>query len=224
VRIRRIEANYPICVPRYDPREIRLRRRFEVLFERLGERAVALGIDGAAGWLARPLELAPDLRPRDSIVVLSGGIRSTGRLNATTEARVRWAVELYHRGVGRRLVMSGGPRRPGRPPSAPAMARLAEECGVPGRDVLVEAESSRTAENAREVAALLRAEASREVLLVTSRLHMRRARLCFEREGIQVGPAPVLLVEGETPERASILSQVLHEYGGLLYYRLRGWT
>lgn len=208
---------------RYDPREIRLRRRFEVWFERLGERAVELGVDDAAGWLARPLEIAPDLRPRDLIVVLSGGIRSTGRLNATTVARVLWAVELYRRGLGRRLVMSGGPRRPGRPASAPAMRRLAEEAGVPSQDIVVEAASSRTAENAREVAALLGAGTPGELLLVTSRLHMRRARLCFASQGLAVAAAPVPLIEGETPERASILSQVLHEYGGLLYYRLRGW-
>lgn len=210
-------------VQRYDPREIRLRRRFEMWFERLGERAVALGVDGAVRWAAWPLDVAADLRPRDFIVVLSGGIRSSGQLNATTAGRVRWAVELYHRGLGRRLIMSGGPRRPGRPPSAPAMRRLAEECGVPSRDILVESASSRTAENAHEVAALLGAAGPREVLLVTSRLHMRRALLCFAQAGVSAGAAPVPAIEGEPPARASLLSQVLHEYGGLLYYRLRGW-
>jgi uncharacterized SAM-binding protein YcdF (DUF218 family) len=210
-------------VSRYDAREIRLRRRFEVLFESLGERAIELGLDSSIGWLGRPLEVAADLRPRPFIVVLSGGVRSTGRLNATTIARVEWAVELHRRALGDRLVMSGGPRRPGRPPSAPAMKRLACELGVPEDAILTEASSSRTAENAGDVAALLRAEGRPSALLVTSRLHMRRARLCFERSGVDVGPAPVPWIDGEPPERSSILSQLLHEYAGLLYYRLRGW-
>jgi uncharacterized SAM-binding protein YcdF (DUF218 family) len=210
-------------VDRYDPREIRLRRRFEVLFENLGERAIALGIDPAAGWLGRPLEVKADLGPRPFVAVLSGGVRSTGRLNATTLARVEWAVELHRRGLGRRLVMSGGPRRPGRPPSAPAMKDLAVQLGVPPGDVLVEEVSSRTAENAREVAAILRAEGASSALVVTSALHARRAKLCFEREGIAVGMAPVPRIQGEPPERSSLLSQLLHEYAGLFYYRWRGW-
>jgi len=44
-----------------------------------------------------------------------------------------------------------------------------------------------------------------------------------ERSGIDVSPAPVPRIEGEPPERSSILTQLLHEYTGLLYYRLRGW-
>lgn len=223
---------------RHDIREIRLRRRLEEIFEGLGERAIDLGVDSSAGWLARPLEIPPDLRPRPFIVVLSGGIRSTGRLNATTVARVKWAVELYRRSLGERLVMSGGPRRPGRPASAPAMKRLAADLGVPEEVVLTESASSRTAENARDVAAMLgsltheRASAGcgeasggdrPSALLVTSRLHMRRALLCFERSGIDVGPAPVPRIDDEPPERSSVLAQLLHEYAGLLYYRLRGW-
>jgi uncharacterized SAM-binding protein YcdF (DUF218 family) len=210
-------------VNRYDHREIRLRRRFEVIFESLGERAIELGLDSSLGWLARPLAVQAALAPRPFIVVLSGGIRSTGRLNATTIARVEWAAELYRRSFGEKLVMSGGPRRPGRPPSAPAMKRLATELGVPEEAILIEAASSRTYENAHDVAALLRGEARPSALLVTSRLHMRRALLCFERSGFEVSPAPVPWIDGEPPERSSVLAQLLHEYAGLLYYRLRGW-
>jgi uncharacterized SAM-binding protein YcdF (DUF218 family) len=103
------------------------------------------------------------------------------------------------------------------------MKDLAVQLGVPAGDVLVEAVSSRTAENAREVAAILRAEGASSALVVTSALHARRAKLCFEREGIEVGMAPVPRIHGEPPERSSLLSQLLHEYAGLFYYRWRGW-
>jgi len=208
---------------RYDPREIRARRRVERAVESLGQRAVDLGLDPLAERLAGPLRTPADLRPRPWIVVLSGGITSKGLLNATTRARVEWAARLHHDGLGRRLLVSGGPRRPGRPPSGPGMKHLAVACGVPAEDVAVEGHSSRTAENAEEVATLLRARAEPSILLVTSPLHMRRAKLCFEKHGIEVGPAPVPRIEGEPPERASVVSQALHEYIGLAYYRLRGW-
>jgi uncharacterized SAM-binding protein YcdF (DUF218 family) len=204
--------------------EVRLRRRVERSIEALGEAAVRLGIDALACHAARPLLLAPDLRPRRFVVALSGGIRSTGHLNATSVARVRHAAELMRSGRAARLVVSGGPRRRGRPSAAPAMGALAVQLGVAAQHVLVEGSSSRTSENARQVAALLAPYDAREVLLVTSALHMRRAKLCFERCGLRVGPAPVpLLIVGEPPVRASVLAQALHEYLGLAYYRALGW-
>lgn len=201
--------------------EVRLRRRVERAIEALGSTALRLGVDRLAGLVARPLAVAPDLRPRPVVVVLSGGIRSTGRLNATTAARVRHAVDLMRAGRAETLVVSGGPRRRGRPSAAPAMRALAISLGVAPDRVLVEQRSSRTSENAREVAALL--GDVREVLLVTSALHMRRAALCFARHGIRAGAAPVPPAPDEDPERASLVTQTLHEYLGLAYYRALGW-
>ncbi len=208
---------------RYDPREIRARRRVERAVESLGQRAIDLGLDPLAARLARPLRVEADLRPRPWIVVLSGGITSKGLLNATTKARVQWAARLHREGMGERLVVSGGPRRPGRPPSGPAMKSLAVEHGVPPDRIEIEGHSSRTAENAEEVASLVRSRGEASILLVTSPLHMRRAKLCFQKHGILVGAAPVPRIDGEPPERASVVSQALHEYLGLLYYGLRRW-
>jgi uncharacterized SAM-binding protein YcdF (DUF218 family) len=210
---------------RYQWREIRARRRVEQAVESLGERAIALGVDSIGGRLARPLLVEPDLRPRPWVVVLSGGITSKGLLSATSRERVVWAADLYRRGLGERLIVSGGPRRPGRPPSGPAMKRLAAELGVPEGLIETEGHSSRTAENAEEVAALLHARGSPSILLVTSPLHMRRATLCFAKHGVSVGAAPVpeASASGERPGRASLVSQALHEYIGLAYYRARGW-
>lgn len=199
-----------------------MRRRVERTIEALGKAALRCGLDRLAERIARRLTVEADLRPRRHAVVLSGGIRSTGRLNATSVARVRHAVALLHAGVAEVLVVSGGPRRRGRPSAAPAMRALALRLGVVPERVLVEERSSRTAENAREVAALLGDDA-REVLLVTSALHMRRASLAFARHGLAVGAAPVHLVPDEDPERASLVAQTLHEILGLAYYRALGW-
>jgi uncharacterized SAM-binding protein YcdF (DUF218 family) len=213
----------PVLAPSAHDLEVRLRRRVERTVEALGTAALRVGVDTIARHLARPLRLAPDLRPRRHLIVLSGGIRSTGLLNATTVARVRHAVSLLHAGCGELLVVSGGPRRRGRPSAAPAMGALAERLGVPRERILIEDRSSRTSENAREVAVLLGAT-TREVLLVTSALHMRRAVLCFRRHGIDAAPAPVPHVPDEDPERATLVGQTLHELIGLAYYRVAGWV
>jgi uncharacterized SAM-binding protein YcdF (DUF218 family) len=203
--------------------EIRWRRRVEQTIEGLGEGALRFGIDALARPAARLLTIEPDVRQHPAVVVLSGGIRSTGHLNRTTVARVHYAVALFQRGLGEVLVMSGGPRRYGRPSSAPAMRALAMRLGVPAERILIEGRSSRTAENAREVARLLAANGVSSVLLVTSALHMRRAKLCFERHDLAVSAAPVPRIVGEPPERASLVAQVLHEAIGLAYYRALRW-
>jgi uncharacterized SAM-binding protein YcdF (DUF218 family) len=203
--------------------EVRLRRRVERAVESFGVLASLLGADAIASRVARPLAVAADLRPRRYVVALSGGIRSTGRLNATSVARVRYAVALLHAGYGATLVVSGGPRRHGRPSAAPAMRALALRLGVAAEKIIVEERSSTTAGNAREVAALLQPHAGDGILLVTSALHMRRAKLCFARHGVPVGPAPVPYIADEDPVRASVVTQTLHEYLGLAYYRALGW-
>jgi uncharacterized SAM-binding protein YcdF (DUF218 family) len=208
---------------RYSQREIRLRRWVERWVEALGETALERGFDHLAGTLAHALRVEDDLRPRPAIVVLSGGIRSTGQLNATSIGRVHYGAKLHHANPRALLVVSGGPRRPGRPVSSTAMAALARSRGVPAGAILEEPLSSRTAENAEEVAALLAARGIRSATLVTSALHMRRARLCFQNCDIAIGAAAVPKIEGEPPARASLLSQALHEYLGLVYYRGRTW-
>ncbi len=208
----------------YDPHEIRLRRRVERLVEGIGRGALRTGLDPLGRWLGAPLAEPAELVPAPVIVVLGAGIRSTGRLSATSRERVRHGVALLRAGLAGTLVLSGGPRRPGRPPVAPALAALAVDLGAPPECLQVEDRSSRTAENAAFVAALLRGSGIEEILLVTTPLHMRRARRCFEHHGVRVHPAPV--VEAPTDEeagRASLLAQALHEWLGLAYYRLRGW-
>ncbi len=208
---------------RYSPQEIRIRRWFERKIEAIGEKALHYGLDPLGKLLAGPLRLQPDLRPQRAIVVLSGGIRSTGQLNATSQARLRHAANLHRDNRTALFIVCGGPRRPGRPESAAAMAVMAQELGVPGMQIIEEGLSSRTSENAEEAAILLEERGIRAATLVTSALHMRRARLCFAAQKIRIHPAPVDRIEGEPPARASLVSQTLHEWLGLAYYRARTW-
>ena len=102
------------------------------------------------------------------------------------------------------------------------MQALALALGVPPEAIIVENQSTSTAENAREVARLLRREAIPSILLVTSPLHMRRAKLCFERMGLEVSCAPTPSI-GTGRHESLVVKEVLHEYLGLGYYRVRGW-
>jgi uncharacterized SAM-binding protein YcdF (DUF218 family) len=70
------------------------------------------------------------------------------------------------------------------------------------------------------------------ILLVTSTVPMRRAAACFERQGFEVIPAPSLDGNEEPvgppawrPQSEELFrsSRYLHEYLGMLFYKLRGW-
>ena len=198
----------------------RLRSRVERALGVIGAAAARLRLSRLALWLAHPLLVAEDLRPRPVIVVLCGGCRYSGQLNEATTARVEHGVRLLQRGLAPSLILSGGRSTPHRPSCAPRMKALALALGAPGDKIIVEDRSSRTVENAREVTALLRARGMLAIVLVTSPLHMRRAKLCFERQGVEVSCAPTWPAAHE----ALFAKEVLHEYLGLAYYRANGWV
>jgi uncharacterized SAM-binding protein YcdF (DUF218 family) len=195
------------------------RYRVERALDGISAAAARLGLARLTPWLAGPLLIPEDLRPRPFIVVLCGGCRYSGQLSEMTRARVEHGVRLFRQGLAPRIILSGGRWAPHRPPCAPRMHAHALALGVGPEDILVEDRSTRTSENAREVARLLREHGASAILLVTSPVHMRRARLSFEKQGVHVSCAP-------TPYRAHdalFAKEVLHEYVGLVYYRLRGW-
>ena len=129
-------------------------------------------------------------------VVLGGGIsgpRPPQRPNADLGAsadRLWHAARLYHSGKATRLLLSGGTSRTGDSSEAKAMRSFLKDLNVPDSAIWLEEESTDTATNARLTAQLLRSQDLKSILLVTSALHMPRARDAFEREGIQVFPAP----------------------------------
>ena len=95
------------------------RYRVERALDLISGAAARLGVAGFAPWLARPLLVAPDLRPRPFIVVLCGGCRFSGELSESTCARVEHGVGLFRHGLAPRLILSGGRWAPHRPACAP---------------------------------------------------------------------------------------------------------
>ena len=176
-------------------------------------------------YMARPLLVRPDLDRADAVVVLGGGLNANATLTYPSLERTLYGVELYRRGLSPRILFSGGITGEAPKAEAEVMADFARFVGVPGDAILTERASHSTYENAVEVARLLRGRGIRRVLLVTSAPHMYRAQLAFRRQRVEVLPAPVRTREGlrYIPGGNWVLFyEVLHEYGGLVYYKARG--
>lgn len=138
----------------------------------------------------------------DAIVVLGGGTdgRPGGVQLGASGDRVVLAARLYHAGATPRLVTSGSPL-PGLSDhdAAAATRRIWRELGIPDESIVVVEGARTTSEEARLHAALIRERGWSRVGLVTSALHMRRARGLFESEGVDVTPLPAD-VRGKPPE------------------------
>jgi uncharacterized SAM-binding protein YcdF (DUF218 family) len=178
-------------------------------------------------WLMRPLVPLDQPARGDIIVMLTAWAMPSGDMNEPGLRRAIAAERLYREGAAPSILITGSP-----PTSEDegnvltASARFLEEIGIPAASIAIEDRSYSTRDSAVNVASLARARGWKRVVLVTDGSHMLRARLAFEHEGLEVAAAPTMMwrVYGARPTvRFEKFGAVVHEYGGLLYYRARGW-
>ena len=111
------------------------------------------------------------------------------------------------------------------------MRHLLESEGVPRPMIWIESRSMNTHENAAYSAEILREHGAVRVVLVVEASSMPRASRSFRKAGIMVIPSPVRFTQLSwewsdwLPGWPAIKSngETLHEFGGLLWYKLRGW-
>lgn len=179
---------------------------------------------------------APDClaSPPTVAVVLGGAVDETtvelGGVTPglTSRRRMERAVRWWQEAPGRKLVISGGPARPGGVPVSDLMMDAGLRAGVAPAAMRVEDASTSTWENARHVAGL--GGVPKRVVLVTSSMQMPRARFAMRMAGFEVCPVPadrmqlrVYLPYALIPRSSALrkTEAALHEIIGLGWYRLR---
>lgn len=172
--------------------------------------------------------------PPSTAVVLGGGVDGRARthadfsvLNLASRRRMDRAVAWWHDREDRVLVLQGGAPHAGVPAVAELMAAYAEALGVHAADLRVETRSGDTVGNARQAASLSPRLPGR-IVLVTSMVHMPRARRAFADAGFEVCPLgtdprrlPSRLPWALIPRTSGLANAelALHEWMGLAYYR-----
>ncbi|QND86160.1 DUF218 domain-containing protein [Chromobacterium vaccinii] len=196
-----------------------------------------LSIPQTAVWLAQGVERYPPIRPADlsavdAIVVLGGGKRAAPEFGGNapsgdTLARLRYAAYLA-RHSGKPVLATGGAPLGGEPEGDVMARALRDDYGIRAR--WVEDKSDTTLDNARLSAAMLKADGATRVALVSQGWHLARAVPFFQRQGLQVLPAPTGFIRYEGPAYRRYIPSgkameechaLLREYIGLLYYRMR---
>lgn len=145
--------------------------------------SVYLSPNDLAGCSTMPSESRP-CQKADAIVAVSGG---------DTAARTNEAIELYENGWAPKLIFSGAAQDKSGPSNAAAMRHLAQEAGVPFKDIIIEEYGATTKENAENTQTIFEKNEISSVILVTSAYHQRRAWLEFDARsgGVTVRNHPV---------------------------------
>jgi uncharacterized SAM-binding protein YcdF (DUF218 family) len=183
--------------------------------------------------------------PAATAVVLLGGAGvgpSAPRIHPETNRfgdRVLEAARLFRQGKAEYLICTGGvlPFVHDSPLSEASNVRriLVDIMGLDSSRILLADRSRNTREDALDVARVI-AGLGRpyDIVLVTSAFHMARSVRIFTKQGFTVYPAPgdfeedtrfqwkviAFLPDADALERNSL---ALHEFYGLMAYRLLGW-
>ncbi len=164
-------------------------------------------------WLYAKMDVQDSLRRADYIVCLGGD-----------PTRVFEAVRLLDEGYGEKIIVSNNPV------ASRMMRDLAVRWGAPPDKVLVDPGSWRTADHPGSIQRSCGVDPRHDTcIIVTSYVHMVRARACFTQAGYQHVIMRELRWEREFRDPRTwrsnfwIMPELLYEGAGLVTYALCGY-
>jgi uncharacterized SAM-binding protein YcdF (DUF218 family) len=194
----------------------RVRRR------RWGLLALLLCLMAALGWSAwvagqiRYYEQRDDARAADAIAVF-GAAEYEGRPSPVLRARLDHAFALYQRGLAPLIITLGGPGDAQHSEGGVGRDYL-QTLGVPPARIIAETHSLNTAQSARRLAGIARANRLSSIILVSDGSHLFRMREMCRAEGLTVylSPRP----QARPLPLAESLRRGLHEVASYTAWRL----
>lgn len=207
---------------------------------------VALSLLRSLEWQNTPTQLPQ----AEAIAILGGATKShffprPGVDLGEEGDRLLYGAELYKQGLAPVIIVSGGriAWRGSGSPESKDMAEILTQVGVPPDVIIQEPNSYNTHENAVNVKQILNSRGIKNILLVTSAMHMPRSLAIFKREKIAAFAAPTDFLASTNefqeiqssfeaqlltvlPDSGSLqnFTRALKEYVGFIIYRLKGWA
>jgi uncharacterized SAM-binding protein YcdF (DUF218 family) len=125
-----------------------------------------------------------DVAQADCLVVLGAAVWPGGQPSPVLRDRLARAAELYHKGVADKIICSGGV---GKYPPAEAEVgkQFLMKAGVAEKDIIIEAASSSTSEQADRIKEICDQRGFKTIALVTSFFHEKRAIQLFRGAGFE---------------------------------------
>ncbi|TGN07004.1 YdcF family protein [Leptospira ilyithenensis] len=180
--------------------------------------------------------------PKSDVVIVLGGMIQTissikERPELTDSAdRLLDAVRIYKAGKAKKILFTGGSGLlfADKYREADLANKILLDLGVPKEDILLERESKNTYENATESAKILNSRGFKDIILVTSAFHFRRASGCFNKQRIVFYSYPTDYRSFSTDSNAfdlwvpspgylELSTLAIKEWVGVLVYELKGY-
>jgi uncharacterized SAM-binding protein YcdF (DUF218 family) len=179
----------------------------------------------------------------DAGIVLGGGMVTIDRADdrlifQQNTDRFLQAIRLYKKGKIKKIMLSSGSGSLVQKDilEAALLRRYLTETGIPVKDILIDSLSQNTHENAVNSAAILHDSLpGGKFLLVTSALHMKRAKACFKKQGVETDIFPTNKCTGKqrrwdlnfllVPDAENLIKweKLFHEWLGYLVYFFAGY-
>jgi vancomycin permeability regulator SanA len=128
-------------------------------------------------------------RQADVAVVLGARVYADGGLSDALADRMQTACQLYHDGLVKKLLVSGGPGD-GAIHETEAMKRMAIQSGVKAQDILVDTGGLNTRATVKDSQAILSQVHASRVLVVSHFYHLPRIKMAYQRAGREVYTVP----------------------------------
>lgn len=179
------------------------------------------------GYLAQPLVVEHSGEKAEAILVLASGATETGDPQLSGLQRVTHGIKLLKQGQAPHLYLSTGFSHRTGYAEAGWVASYTDLIGLDPASftIFVSPEITTTFTEAAYARKTLQAKGINTILLVTSGAHIYRSCLTFRKAGFNVLPAPAHNLNNVFYSSENYLTSmraVLHEWLGLIYYRLRG--
>jgi uncharacterized SAM-binding protein YcdF (DUF218 family) len=138
-------------------------------------------------WLVSTLAVlgwgSLDMAQKADAIVVLGAAQYAGKPSPVLKARLDHAMELWDRGMSRRLILTGG-KGTGDTTSEAAVGRVyAQKHGVPDSAILLETSGRTTRESMQTVAEIMESKGLRSAILVSDPFHVLRLWIIARRFG-----------------------------------------
>ncbi|MGV3771407.1 MAG: YdcF family protein [Verrucomicrobiales bacterium] len=128
-------------------------------------------------------------RKADAVVVFGARAYANGTPSDALADRVRTACDLYHQGLVRALIMSGGPGD-GAIHETEAMRQYAIRLGIPDEAILLDKKGVNTAATIDAAKEISKARHYSSLLAVSHGYHLPRIKMNAQKVGLEVFTVP----------------------------------
>ena len=209
---------------------------------------IALLLVMTNGWFVNQCYLAYETpqtslkKPYQWCIILGGGMMRSGEGFRTGETADRFVqpLLLYKKGLVKKLLITGGNvnikgLKKDDTQESKKVKEVLIAMGVAEKDIYLEENARNTHENATYTRQVLKPYLAEEMVLVTSAMHMPRAKACYSKEGIKVIVYPADIKKKDTPSgildlvipqerNLSKFAELIREMAGFVMYKVVGFA